>query len=74
MSKRKSKRSSFIDNVQVINDCLTGQAGLNLFVRYLRGIDLLPHIDRLFDSMRNNPKGLGHYRVVQADPLLFSTP
>ncbi len=60
MSKRKSKRSNFIDDVQVTDDCLTGRARLNLFVRYLRGIDLIPHIDRLFGSMRKHPKGRAH--------------
>ncbi len=57
MSKCKSKRASFIHDVQVTNDCLTGRAGLNLFARYLRGIDLFPHLDRLFGSMRKHPKG-----------------
>lgn len=45
MSKRKSKRSNVIDDVQITIDCLTARAGPNLFVRHLRGIDLLPHID-----------------------------
>jgi hypothetical protein len=57
MSKLKRSRSKFIEDVQVTNDCLTGRAGLNLFVRYLRGIDLFPHIDRLFGSMHKHPKG-----------------
>jgi len=57
MSKRNSKRSNFIDDVQITNDCLTSRAGLNPFVRYLRGIDLFPHLDRLFGSMRKHPKG-----------------
>ncbi len=57
MSKHKSNRARFIDDVQVTSECLTGRAGLNLFSRYLRGIDLFPHIDRLFGSMRKHPKG-----------------
>jgi len=57
MSKRKSNKSNRIDEVQVTNDCLTSRAGLNLFSRYLRGIDLSPHLNRLFGSMRKNPKG-----------------
>lgn len=57
MSKRKSNKSKRIDEVQVTNDCLTSRAGLNFFSRYLRGIDLFPHLDRLFGSMRKNPKG-----------------
>jgi hypothetical protein len=58
MSLTKSTKAYTIDDVQVTNDCLTGRAGLNLFVRYLRGIDLYPHLDRLFGSMRKHPKGL----------------
>ncbi len=57
MSKHKSNRARFIDDVQVTSECLTGRAGLNLFSRYLRGIELFPHIDRLFGSMRKHPKG-----------------
>ncbi len=57
MSKHNSIRSNFIDDVQITNDCLTDRAGLNLFARYLRGIDLFPHLDRLFGSMRKHPKG-----------------
>ena len=58
MSMNKSHKACFIDDVQVTSDCLTGRAGLNLFVRYLRGIDLAPHTDRLFGSIRKHPKGL----------------
>jgi hypothetical protein len=47
-----------ISAVATTNDCLTGRAGLNLFVRYLHGIDLFPHIDRMFGSMRKHSKGL----------------
>ncbi len=57
MAKRIRSKSKFIDDVQVTSDCLTGRAGLNFFARYLRGIDLSPHITRLFGSMRKHPKG-----------------
>ena len=57
MSRYKTNRANFIADVQVTNDCLTGRAGLNLFARYMRGIDLFPHLDRLFGSMRKHPKG-----------------
>ena len=53
MSRCKSIKTSFIDDVQVTNDCLTSRAKLNLCVRCLRGIDLSPHMDR----MRKHPKG-----------------
>jgi len=58
VSQNKSSRGCCISDVQVTSDWLTGRAGLNLFVRYLRGIDLYPHLDRLFGSMRKHPKGL----------------
>ena len=57
MSNSKRTKAKFIDDVQVTNDCLTSRAGLNLFARYLRGIGFFPHINRLFGSMRKNPKG-----------------
>lgn len=57
MYKRKCNRSKFIDDVQVTNDCPTGRAGLNPFARYRRGIELFPHIDRLFSSMHKPLKG-----------------
>ena len=57
MSKHKSNKARFIDDVQVTSDCLTGRAGLNLFARYLRGMNLSPHFHRLFGSMRKHSKG-----------------
>ena len=57
MSKHKSNKARFIDDVQVTSDCLTGRAGLNLFARYLRGMNLSPHLHRLFGSMRKHSKG-----------------
>jgi hypothetical protein len=47
-----------IHHIEITNDTITGRAGLSLFVRYLRGIDLSPHLDRLFGSMRQSRKGL----------------
>jgi len=47
-----------IHHIEITNDTITGRAGLSLFVRYLRGIDLAPHLDRLFGTMRKNRKGL----------------
>jgi hypothetical protein len=57
MSRRCHNKKCSIDDVQVTGDCLTGHAGLNLFARYLRGIDLYPHLERLFGSMRKHLKG-----------------
>ena len=47
-----------IQEIGITNDTITGRAGLSLFVRYLRGIELSPHLDRLFGSMRRSRKGL----------------
>jgi len=57
MAKRHISKAKTIDDVQATNDCLTSRAGLNLLARYLRGIGLFSHINRLFGSMRKNPKG-----------------
>ena len=57
MSRSQSKSPRRIDAVEVTSDCLTGRAGLHLFARYLRGIELYPHLDRLFGSMRKHTKG-----------------
>jgi hypothetical protein len=48
----------FIDEIGVTSDTLTGRGGLALFVRYLRNIDLFPHLERLFGSVKKNRKGL----------------
>lgn len=55
---RKTSMTSHIDDVQATSLRLTSRAGLNLFVRYLRGIDIYPYIGSLFGSMRKNAKGL----------------
>lgn len=50
--------SLVIDDVQATHLRLTSRAGMNLFARYLHGIDIFPHIERMFGSMRKNAKGL----------------
>ncbi len=57
MAKRHISKAKTIDDIQVTNDFLTSRAGLNPFVRYLRRIDMLSHLDRIFGSMRKHPKG-----------------
>jgi len=47
-----------IQHIEITSDTLTGRAGLSLFVRYLRGIDLATHLERMFGSMRRSRKGL----------------
>lgn len=44
--------------IETTSDCLTSRAGLHLFVQYLEGIDLLPHLEQLFGSIRKSGKGL----------------
>ena len=46
-----------IDAIEITSDTMTGRGGLSLFVRYLRGIQLDPHLERLFGSMRKSRKG-----------------
>ena len=48
---------TIIDNIDVSNDTLTSRGGLSLFVRYLRGIALYPHLERLFGTVRKTAKG-----------------
>ena len=57
MPRRRHKNPCYIDDVQATNEILTSRAGLNLFARYLRGIEFDQHIDRMFAPMRKNPKG-----------------
>ncbi len=57
LSSRKPARPHF-DAVEVTSDTLTGRGGLALFSRYLHSIDLFPHLDRLFSSLRKRSKGL----------------
>ena len=46
-----------IDDIEPTTDKLTGRAGLSLFTRYLRGIEIFSHRDRLFGSLRQSGKG-----------------
>ena len=44
--------------IEITSDTLTGRGGLALFSRYLRNLEIFPHLDRLFGSMRKSSKGL----------------
>ena len=57
LSSRNTAPPRF-DGVEVTSDTLTGRGGLALFSRYLRHIEIFPHLDRLFGSVRKNAKGL----------------
>lgn len=57
-SAARKSSEPIIHHIEITSDTLTGRAGLSLFVRYLRGIDLAPYLERLFGSMRRSRKGL----------------
>jgi len=44
-----------IDAIDTTPDTLSSRGGLSLFVRYLRGIDLAPHLGRLFRHVAQEP-------------------
>ena len=48
---------ALIDDIEPTTDKLTGRAGLSLFTRYLQGIEIFSHRDRLFGSLRQSGKG-----------------
>jgi hypothetical protein len=56
-SAKNSKSKAFIHDVEITEDVLTSRAGLALFVRYLRSIELLPYMDNIFGNMRKSRKG-----------------
>ena len=57
LSSRKTTAPLF-DGVAITSDTLTGRGGLALFSRYVRSIEISPHLDRLFGSVRKSSKGL----------------
>jgi len=54
----RNAASPLFDGVEVTSDTLTGRGGLALFSRYVRNLEISPHIDRLFGSIRKSSKGL----------------
>ena len=50
--------AALFDGVEITSDTLTGRGGLALFSRYVRNLEIFPHLDRLFGSMRKSSKGL----------------
>lgn len=57
-NKNYRKRELQISSIETTNDCLTGRAGLALFVAYLHQIQIFPILDIFFGSIRKNKKGL----------------
>jgi len=56
-SINSSNSNPIIDDVDVTGDNLTSRAGLSLFVRYLRGIVVLPYLEEIFCRIRKSRKG-----------------
>jgi hypothetical protein len=46
-----------IDDVDITTDVLSSRAGLTLFVRYLRSVNLFPYIEEVFCRIRKSRKG-----------------
>ena len=57
-TRDKKKVNQKIDEIDITTDKITGRGGLSLFVRYLDGIRIGPHLNRLFGSIRKSRKGL----------------
>lgn len=47
-----------IDEIGITDEKITGRGGLSLFVKYLEGIKIWPHLNRLFGALRKSRKGL----------------
>ena len=54
----EEKNQATINHIEITRDNMTGRGGLALLPRYLRELDLLPHLDRLFGTVRKNGKGV----------------
>lgn len=57
-NRSASQSQPALDGIGITSDRLTGRGGLALFGRYLEQIDLLPHLDRLFGTVKKNRKGV----------------
>ena len=56
-STANTKNNNIIDRVEVTSDTLTSRGGLSLFVRYLRNIGLLAHLESEFGGIRKSRRG-----------------
>jgi len=62
MKRKKEKnkgKSVKITGIDITDDTLTSRGGLNLFVRYLDGIEIMSPITELFGSIRKTNRGNG---------------
>ena len=55
--RKGSSEEEVINRIEMTSDTLTSRGGLSLFVRYLRNIELAPHLERLFGTIRKSAKG-----------------
>ena len=56
-AKDRKGTSAVINRIETTTDTLSSRGGLSLFVRYLRNVELAPHLERLFGRVRKNAKG-----------------
>jgi hypothetical protein len=56
MAKKKCKSAHAVDKVEATKETLTSRAGINLFVRYLHTIQILPLFSHFFRTARKNSK------------------
>ena len=56
-STSAAKDKTVIDGFAITSDNMTGRGGLNLFVRYLRNIEIFAQLEIFFGSIRRNRKG-----------------
>jgi len=64
-STKSSNSNPIINDVDVTGDNLTSRAGLSLFVRYLRGIVVLPYLEEMFWMIRKSRKGQEVYEIFK---------
>ncbi|GKT09683.1 IS1380 family transposase [Desulforhabdus sp. TSK] len=57
MTAKAQERKCKIHSAECTTDTLTSRGGLQLFVRYVYGIQLFSHLERLFGGIRKNNKG-----------------
>lgn len=62
---KKKHDTPYIDDVQITSDCMTGRAGLNLFVRYLRSVDIYSDVTYYFSTLRRSNKGASVESIFQ---------
>lgn len=58
-TKKYRQAEQKIHRIETTTDCLTGRAGLALFVAYLHSIQIFNWFDRWFGSIRKSRKGIG---------------